>query len=276
MARTFFSFYRLATVFSLLFVFHSASLAARDLRLATTTSTENSGLLHAILPQFERQQGVRVHVISVGTGKALKLAENGDVDVVLVHDRQAEDAFVAAGHSRERRDVMYNDFVLVGPKSDPAGLRGGKDILAALRRIAAVEAPFVSRGDDSGTERKEKSYWQHLGIAASGAPWHVSAGRGMGEVLTMAGEMQAYTLSDRATFATYKARTGLEIVVQGDARMFNPYGIMAVSLTKYPDINNRDATALIDWLTGDAGRSAINAFRPQGEQLFFVTPAGSK
>ncbi|MCB1966703.1 MAG: substrate-binding domain-containing protein [Candidatus Accumulibacter sp.] len=276
MTRAFFSFFRLATAFALLLILHSASLEARDLRLATTTSTDNSGLLRAILPQFEQQQGVRVQVISVGTGKALKLAENGDVDVVLVHDRQAEEAFVAAGHSRERRDVMYNDFVLVGPKSDPAGLRGGLDILAALRRIAAAGAPFVSRGDDSGTERKEKSYWQRLGITVTGAPWHVSAGRGMGEVLTMAGEMQAYTLSDRATFASYQAKTGLEILVQGDARMFNPYGIMAVSPAKYPDINSRDAMALIDWLTGDGGRAAISAFRPKGEQLFFVTPASAR
>ena len=276
MTRAFFSFFRLATAVALLLISHSASLEARDLRLATTTSTDNSGLLRAILPQFEQQQGVRVQVISVGTGKALKLAENGDVDVVLVHDRQAEEAFVAAGHSRERRDVMYNDFVLVGPKSDPAGLRGGLDILAALRRIAAAGAPFVSRGDDSGTERKEKSYWQQLGIMVTGAPWHVSAGRGMGEVLTMAGEMQAYTLSDRATFASYQAKTGLEILVQGDARMFNPYGIMAVSPAKYPDINSRDAMALIDWLTGDGGRAAISAFRPKGEQLFFVTPASAR
>ena len=276
MTRAFFSFFRLATAVALLLISHSASLEARDLRLATTTSTDNSGLLRAILPQFEQQQGVRVQVISVGTGKALKLAENGDVDVVLVHDRQAEEAFVAAGHSRERRDVMYNDFVLVGPKSDPAGLRGGQDILAALRRIAAAKAPFVSRGDDSGTERKEKSYWQQLGIMVTGAPWHVSAGRGMGEVLTMAGEMQAYTLSDRATFASYQAKTGLEILVQGDARMFNPYGIMAVSPAKYPDINSRDAMTLIDWLTGDDGRAAISAFRPKGEQLFFVTPASAR
>ena len=144
------------------------------------------------------------------------------------------------------------------------------------RRIAAAGAPFVSRGDDSGTERKEKSYWQRLGITVTGAPWHVSAGRGMGEVLTMAGEMQAYTLSDRATFASYQAKTGLEILVQGDARMFNPYGIMAVSPAKYPDINSRDAMALIDWLTGDGGRAAISAFRPKGEQLFFVTPASAR
>ena len=270
------SLYRLATAFVLLFVLQSTALEARDLRLATTTSTDNSGLLRAILPQFESATGIKVQVISVGTGKALKLAENGDVDVLLVHDRQAEEAFVAAGHGDQRHDVMYNDFVLVGPKSDPAGVGGGDEVLAALRKVAASQARFVSRGDDSGTERMERSYWQALDIAAQGKPWHLSAGLGMGEVLTMAGEMQAYTLSDRATFATYQARTGLEILVQGDPRMFNPYGIIAVSRRKYPDINFSGALALIDWLTSDAGRTAISAFKPKGEQLFFVAPAGKK
>ncbi len=273
MARVFFGCCRLATAMLLLLGFFSTNLAARDLRLATTTSTDNSGLLRAILPQFELQQGVRVQVISVGTGKALKLAENGDVDVVLVHDRQAEEAFVAAGHGVNRRDVMYNDFVVVGPGSDPAALRGGSEVLEAFRQIAARQARFVSRGDDSGTERMERSYWQQLGIATKGAPWYVSAGLGMGEVLTMAGEMQAYTLTDRATFASYKTRTGLAILVQGDPRMFNPYGVIAVNPKKYPEINFAGAMALIEWLSSPAGRSAIRSFRPNGEQLFFVTPA---
>lgn len=171
---------------------------------------------------------------------------------------------------------MYNDFVLVGPNSDPAGVRGGDDVLAALRQIAATQARFVSRGDDSGTERMEHSYWRALDITARGRPWHLSAGLGMGEVLTMAGEMQAYTLSDRATFASYQAKTGLEILVQGDPRMFNPYGIMPVSRSKYPDINFSDALALIDWLTSAAGRAAIGAFKPKGEQLFFVAPASKQ
>lgn len=273
MARVFFGCCRLATAMVLLLGFFSTNLAARDLRLATTTSTDNSGLLRAILPQFELQQGVRVQVISVGTGKALKLAENGDVDVVLVHDRQAEEAFVAAGHGVNRRDVMYNDFVVVGPGSDPAALRGGREVLDAFRQIAARQARFVSRGDDSGTERMERSYWQQLGIATRGAPWYVSAGLGMGEVLTMAGEMQAYTLTDRATFASYKIRTGLAILVQGDPRMFNPYGVIAVNPKKYPEINFAGAMTLIEWLSSTAGRSAIRSFRPNGEQLFFVTPA---
>lgn len=243
---------------------------ARDLRLATTTSTDNSGLLRAILPIFEHQHGIKVHVVPVGTGKALKLAENGDVDLVLVHDRRAEDAFVANGYGIHRRDVMYNDFVLVGPANDPAHLRGGRDVLQALRRIASQSARFVSRGDDSGTDRMEQSYWQALGIAPKNASWYVAAGLGMGEVLTMSGEMQAYTLSDRATYATYRARTGLEILVQGDPRMFNPYGVIAVNPQRYPDIRFADAMALIEWLTSAAGRSSISAFRPNGEQLFFV------
>ncbi|KFB77071.1 MAG: PBP superfamily domain protein [Candidatus Accumulibacter cognatus] len=274
MARAaFFRCGHLATAMVLLLAFFSTHLAARDLRLATTTSTDNSGLLRAILPQFEWQQGIRVQIISVGTGKALKLAENGDVDVVLVHDRQAEEAFVAAGYGVNRRDVMYNDFVIVGPASDPATLRGGREVLEAFRQIAARQARFVSRGDDSGTERMERSYWQQLGIATKGAPWYVSAGLGMGEVLTMAGEMQAYTLTDRATFASYKTRTGLAILVQGDPRLFNPYGVIAVNPKRYPEIHFAGAMALIEWLSSAAGHSAISAFRPNGEQLFFVTPA---
>ncbi|WP_313953457.1 substrate-binding domain-containing protein [Accumulibacter sp.] len=276
MAQIFFGFRRLATALVLLLIMLSSSVEARELRLATTTSTDNSGLLRAILPQFESARGVKVHVVSVGTGKALKLAENGDVDVVLVHARGAEDAFVAAGHGINRRDVMYNDFVLVGPKADPAGVRGDTQVLQAMQKIAASEARFVSRGDDSGTERMEKSYWRALGIAPAGKPWHVAAGLGMGEVLTMAGEMQAYTLADRATYATYQAKTGLEILVQGDQRMFNPYGIIAVNPKKYPEINFADAMALIDWFTSPAGRAAIRAFRPQGEPLFFVTPDSNK
>lgn len=274
MTRTFFSWQRLAAAIAVLLLVVSSTGEARDLRLATTTSTDNSGLLRAILPPFEKALGIKVQVISVGTGKALKLAENGDVDVVLVHDRRAEDAFVAAGHGIKRRDVMYNDFVLVGPPSDPAGIRGASDVLQAMRKVAGSGARFVSRGDDSGTERMEKSYWQQLGIDARGAPWHVAAGLGMGEVLTMAGEMQAYTLADRATYATYQAKTGLQIMTQGDPRMFNPYGIMAVNPKKYPEINFSDANALIDWLTSASGRAAIGAFKPQGEQLFFVSADG--
>lgn len=246
----------------------SASAQARDIRLSTTTSTENSGLLKAILPAFEAKYGVRVHVISVGTGKALELGKNGDVDVVLVHARAAEDKFVADGHGVNRRDVMYNDFILVGAQEDPLALRSTRDVIAAFRKLGEGRARFISRGDNSGTDLMEKAYWKEAGVAPKGA-WFVSAGLGMGEVLTMAGEMKAYTLSDRATYGAYRAKTGLAILVEGDPKMFNPYGIIAVSPKKYPDINYDGAMKLIEWLTSPEGQRLIAGFRVSGEQLFF-------
>jgi tungstate transport system substrate-binding protein len=243
--------------------------ASRDLRLATTTSTENSGLLRALLPQFETKFHVTVHVIAVGTGKALKLGENGDADVLLVHAPAAELAFMAAGHGVNRRRVMHNDFILVGPPSDPAAIHGQTDIVAAFRSIADKKAKFVSRGDDSGTDKKEKSYWPLAGVSPAGQPWYVSAGQGMGEVLTMAAELQAYTLTDRGTFAAYRARGGLQIDVQGDSRMFNPYHVMAVNPAKYPDINFAGATQFSDWLTSPEGQQAIADFKIEGKQVFF-------
>ena len=241
---------------------------ARDIRMSTTTSTENSGLLKVLLPAFEKKHGVKVHVISVGTGKALELGKNGDVDVVLVHARAAEDKFVADGHGVNRRDVMYNDFILVGSQEDPLALRGSRDIIAAFRKLGEGQAKFISRGDNSGTDQMEKAYWKEAGVAPKGA-WFVSAGLGMGEVLTMAGEMKAYTLSDRATFGAYRAKTGLEILVQGDPKMFNPYGIIAVSPKKYPDINYDGAMKLIEWITSPEGQGLIAGFKVNGEQLFF-------
>jgi tungstate transport system substrate-binding protein len=241
------------------------------LRLGTTTSTENSGLLKAILPRFETASGLKVQVISVGTGKAMKLGENGDVDVLLVHSRPDEDLFIAQGFGVSRRDVMYNDFILVGPKADPARVRGGKDVITALRRILETGATFVSRGDDSGTDKMEKSYWKVVGRRPEGRQY-LSAGQGMGEVLTMADNLAAYTLSDRATYGAYKARIGLGIVVEGDARMFNPYGVIAVNPARYPDVNFKGAMQFVEWLTGAEGRRAISGFRVDGEQLFFPTP----
>jgi tungstate transport system substrate-binding protein len=241
---------------------------ARDIRLSTTTSTENSGLLKALLPAFEAKHGVKVHVISVGTGKALELGKNGDVDVVLVHARAAEDKFVADGHGVNRRDVMYNDFILVGAQEDPLALRGTRDVIVAFRKLGEGRAKFISRGDNSGTDQMEKAYWKEAGVAPKGA-WFVSAGLGMGEVLTMAGEMKAYTLSDRATFGAYRAKTGLEILVQGDQKMFNPYGIIAVSPKKYPDINYDGAMKLIEWITSKEGQDLVAGFKVNGEQLFF-------
>jgi tungstate transport system substrate-binding protein len=241
---------------------------AKDIRLATTTSTENSGLLKAILPQFEAWYGAKIHVISVGSGKAMKLGENGDVDVLLVHARPDEDKFIAAGHGTDRRDVMYNDFILVGPKEDPASVRGIKDVIEALKTIQVAKATFVSRGDDSGTHKMELSYWKAASIEPKGT-WYISAGQGMGEVLTMAAAKQGYTLSDRATYGAYKEKTGLEILMQGDSKMFNPYGVIAVSPKKYPDINYSGAISFIEWITSLEGQKAIADFRVNGEQLFF-------
>jgi tungstate transport system substrate-binding protein len=209
-----------------------------------------------------------VRVISVGTGKAMKLGENGDVDVVLVHSRPDEDRFVTQGFGVNRRDVMYNDFVVVGPRDDPAGIRGTKDVIQAFRKILETKATFVSRGDDSGTDKMEKAYWTDIGRRPEGRQY-LSAGQGMGEVLTMAGHLQGYTLTDRATFSAYRSRIGLDILVEGDPRLFNPYGVIAVNPARYADVNFKGAMQFIDWLTGAEGREAIAAFRIQGEQLFF-------
>ena len=252
----------------------SASLAAplaqaQDvIRLSTTTSTENSGLLKVLLPAFEAKTGIRVDVISVGTGKALELGKNGDVDVTLVHARQLEDKFVAQGWGVDRRDVMYNDFIVVGPTNDPAGVKGSKDVIGAFRKIAASGTRFISRGDNSGTDVMEKGYWQQAGTKPAGAAY-VSAGLGMGEVLNMAAEMRAYTLTDRATYGAYRARTGLAVLVEGDQRMFNPYGIIAVNPARHQGVNYRGAKALIEWITSTDGQARIAAFKPEGEQLFF-------
>ncbi len=248
----------------------TTTLAMADpnvVRLATTTSTANSGLLDYLLPKFEQKCLCKVQVISVGTGKALKLGEDGNVDVVLVHARPSEDKFVAAGHGVDRREVMYNDFVLIGPHNDPAGIKGSKDILEAMKQLAATRARFLSRGDDSGTDQMEKSYWKENGIKPEG-PWYLSTGQGMGEVLMMAGEMRAYTLADRAAYLTYRDRIGLPILVEGDPRMFNPYGIIAVNPKKYPDTNYKGARQLIEWMTSAEGRQAIAAFKVKGERLF--------
>jgi tungstate transport system substrate-binding protein len=239
-----------------------------DIRLSTTTSTDNSGLLKVLLLQYEAKCGCKVQVISVGTGKALKLAENGDVDVTLVHARPAEDAFVAAGHGVNRRDVMYNDFVIVGPGDDPAGIRGMKDAVAAMRKLKLAGVRFVSRGDDSGTHKMELSYWKLAGVEPGG-PAYLSAGQGMGEVLTMSASLRAYTLTDRATYAAYRSRTGLEILVEGDPRLYNPYGIIAVNPKKYPGVNYRGAMMLIEWITSAEGQKVIADFKVDGVQLFF-------
>ncbi|HEV2611469.1 MAG TPA: substrate-binding domain-containing protein [Noviherbaspirillum sp.] len=247
---------------------HLPALAQDVIRLSTTTSTENSGLLKFLLPEFEAQSKTKVHVISVGTGKALELAKNGDVDVTLVHARPSEDKFVAEGHGVNRRDVMYNDFIIVGPTADPAGIKGMKDVTAAMKKIVDAKAKFISRGDNSGTDQMEKAYWKEIGTQPVGSAY-ISAGLGMGEVLTMAAELQAYTLTDRATYLAYKAKTGLAIAVEGDKKMFNPYGIIAVNPARHPGANHKGAMQLIEWITSDAGQRRIADFKVNGERLFF-------
>ncbi|KFI08566.1 substrate-binding domain-containing protein [Massilia sp. BSC265] len=242
--------------------------AQGTIRLSTTTSTENSGLLKVLLPAFEAKTGTKVHVISVGTGKALELGKNGDVDVTLVHARTLEDKFVAEGWGVDRRDVMYNDFIVVGPTNDPARVKGGKDVIVAFQKIAASSSKFISRGDNSGTDVMERGYWQQAGTKPAGSNY-VSAGLGMGEVLNMAAEMRAYTLTDRATYGAYRARTGLAVLVEGDKRMFNPYGIIAVNPARHKGVNYKGAKQLIDWITSLEGQARIAAFKPEGEQLFF-------
>lgn len=245
----------------------ASAVAAKDIKMATTTSTDNSGLLKYLLPKFEASCRCKIHYTAVGTGNALKLGENGDVDVVLVHARPAEDQFVAAGYGVNRRDVMYNDFVIVGPHSDPAGIKGMKDVLAAMKKLKQSGAIFVSRGDDSGTNKKEIACWKALGIDPKG-PNYLSIGQGMGQTLTLTGEKQGYTLSDRATYTTYAAKTGLEIMVAGDKRLLNPYGVIAVSPKRHPGINYAGAMAFVDWMTSPQGQKAIGDYRFKGAQLF--------
>jgi tungstate transport system substrate-binding protein len=253
----------------LLAVLCTGAMAVEHLKLSTTTSTDNSGLLAAILPAFEKQNNCKVDVIAVGTGKALKHAENGDVDVTLVHARSKEDKFVAAGFGVNRRDVMYNDFVIIGPAKDPAGLKGAKTVAEAMAKIAAAKAPFVSRGDDSGTHTMEKSLWKSAGVAPKG-DWYIEAGRGMGEVITMANERQGYTLTDRATYIAYKDKIELPIVYQGDENLFNPYGVIAVNPKRHPHVNYDLAMAFIAYLTSNEGQKAIADFKVKGQQLFFI------
>jgi len=246
----------------------SHALAQEVIRLSTTTSTENSGLLKHVLPAFEAGTGTTVQVIAVGTGKALELARNGDVDVALVHARSMEDKFVAEGWGVDRRDVMYNDFIVVGPHADPARIKGSKDVIDAFRRIAATRVRFISRGDNSGTDVMEKGYWEQAAARPQGGNY-VSAGLGMGEVLNMAAEMRAYTLTDRATYGAYKARTDLAILVEGDKRMYNPYGIIAVNPARHAGVNYKGAKQLIEWITSPEGQRRIAEFKPAGQQLFF-------
>lgn len=237
------------------------------LRLATTTSTDNSGLLAYLLPEFKKDTDIDVQVIAVGTGKALRMGRDGDVDVVLVHAKSAEDKFVAEGHGIERHPVMYNDFVLLGAEDDPAKLAEAQDIKTAMSRIAENEATFVSRGDDSGTHKKEKQLWVSAEVEPTGS-WYREAGQGMGKVIQMSGELGAYTMADRGTWLATMNKSPLKVVFEGDETLFNPYGIIAVSPEKYPDINKGGADALINWMTSEKGQQMIGTFKISGKQLF--------
>lgn len=246
------------------------------LRLATTTSTQDSGLLDVILPDFEEQYDVEVDVLGVGTGEALKLGESGDVDVVLVHARSKEDAFVDAGYGINRRDVMYNDFIILGPMADPAGIVGMTDAPAALAQVAQVQAPFISRGDNSGTHTRELILWELAGIDPAG-DWYQAVGQGMGSSLTIADEQQAYILSDRGTYLKRLAEgimLEIMVMVEGDELLFNPYGVIAVNPELHEGINAEMAQNFIEWLTSPETQAAIDAYQVNGRQLFYANADG--
>jgi tungstate transport system substrate-binding protein len=248
-----------------------AQAEERFITVASTTSTENSGLFAHILPLFTEASGIDVRVVAVGTGQAIKLAKNGDADVLLVHHKPSEEAFVAEGYGVERFDVMYNDFVLVGPASDPAGIRGLAEAPTALARIAAAEAPFASRGDDSGTHKKELGLWLAAGVdaAAASGTWYRETGAGMGATLNTASGMDAYALSDRATWLKFANKGSLEILVEGDPELFNQYGVILVSPQRHPHVKAGEGEAFIKWLTSPAGQAAIAAYRIDGAPAFF-------
>jgi len=239
--------------------------------LQSTTSTQNSGLLDYLLPKFTARTGIEVRVVAVGTGQALENAANGDGDALLVHARERELAFVAAGQGIMRCDVMYNDFVIVGPKRDPAGIAGGREAPAALRKIAAARAPFVSRGDNSGTHIKELALWRAAGIdpARPEGGWYREVGAGMGATLNIAAGMDAYTLTDRASWVTFANKRNLVLLVEGDSRLFNQYGVMLVNPERHPGVRFAAAKTFRDWLVGAEGQARIAAYRVAGQQLFF-------
>ena len=239
--------------------------------VASTTSTEQSGLFSHLLPAFEKDAGLKVRVVAVGTGQALDIGRRGDADVVFVHDRVAEEKFMSEGEGVRRYPVMYNDFVLIGPKQDPAKVAGGKDILEALRKIEAAKAPFVSRGDRSGTHAAELRYWKDAGIDLEKAkgPWYRDTGSGMGPALNTAASMNAYILADRGTWLSFKNRADLTVGVQGDRRLFNQYGVMLVNPQKHPNVKRDLGQRFVDWLISRKGQDTIAAYTIGGEQLFF-------
>ena len=237
------------------------------LKMATTTSTENSGLLAVLLPPFEKTYNINLDVVAVGTGAALELGRNGDVDVVMVHAPSLEEQFVADGFGVERVGFMYNDFVILGPAADPAGISGSNDVASAFRKIADTGSIFISRGDNSGTHAKERSVWAAVGVSPSGN-WYREAGQGMGAVITMANDMQAYTLADRGTYLAYRGKIDLGVAVEGDPLLFNPYAVIAVNPTMHPHVQREAAQKLIDFLVTAEGQAIIGGYKVEGERLF--------
>jgi len=247
----------------------------RFIVVSSTTSTEQSGLFGHILPLFEKDTGIRVRVVALGTGQALDMARRGDADVVFVHDQVAEEKFVADGFGVKRLPVMYNDFVLIGPKGDPAKIAGGRDILAALQKIAAAQAPFVSRGDKSGTHAAELRYWKAAGVDldAKKGTWYKDTGSGMGPTLNTASSMNGYVLADRGTWLSFRNRGDLAILVEGDQKLFNQYGVMLVNPAKHPHVKRDLGQRFVDWIVSPQGQAAIAGYKIGGEQLFFPNAA---
>ena len=261
----------LATIIGALGLSSAAKADSRTITVASTTSTQNSGLFEWLLPQFTAESGIEVQVVAVGTGQAIRIATNGDADLLLVHHEASERKFVADRLGLERHPVMHNDFVLVGPGADPAGIGGMSDIATALRRIGEGEQVFVSRGDDSGTHKKELELWSASGFdpqPASGS-WYRESGSGMGATLNTASAMNGYTLSDRASWVSFGNKGDFEILVEGDPRLHNPYAAIVVNPGKHPHVKVKEAQAFVDWLISAQGQAAIAAFRVDGQQLFF-------
>jgi len=252
----------------------SASAAERFITLASTTSTQASGLFDYLLPKFTEETGVEVRVVAVGTGQALKLGEKGDADALLVHDPAAEEKFVKQGYGVDRRPVMYNDFVIVGPAADPAHIKGGRDAVATFKAIAQAKATFLSRGDDSGTHRQELRLWEAADIDVKAAgPWYKELGAGMGAALNTAAGLDGYTMSDRATWVSFKNRARLMLLVEGDPKLYNQYSVILVNPDRHPEVKADDARGFMDWLTSPAGQQAIGSFTVEGQVLFHPNAA---
>jgi len=266
------SFQRLAaTAVILVGMVGGAAAADKFITVASTTSTEHSGLFNYLLPKFKAKTGIDVHVIAQGTGQALDTGKRGDADVVFVHAPAAEQKWIAEGWGVKRYKVMYNDFVVVGPKSDPAGVKGMKDVIGAFKKIAASKQPFASRGDDSGTNKKELQLWKDAAIdvkKASGT-WYRETGSGMGPTLNISAAMNAYTLTDRGTWLYFKNRRDLDILVEGDKNLFNQYGVALVNPARHPNVKVKEGQAFIDWLISPEGQKVISEYKINGQQLFY-------